>query len=160
MSSSTLKSLWMENREMNRQEIFDTVVRHLFMQGRPAREYELAMCCYRLLDGDVVLKCAVGCLIPDEDYRVEMESKVVAALLDPPEGGVKRFKLPDYFREHYLLLEKLQMAHDARANYGAGTGLFNLPMLYEELEVIAFEEELNANVLEECYAKAKEKPSI
>lgn len=53
---------------MTDQDIFDTVAQHLLTQNR--RSTLGAMCEYRGADG---LKCAVGCLIPDELYLREME---------------------------------------------------------------------------------------
>lgn len=55
---------------MNKQEIFDTVVRHLHAQGKPALND--ANCRYR---SDAGLSCAVGCLIPDEFYDPQMENQ-------------------------------------------------------------------------------------
>jgi len=54
---------------MSPQEIFDTVAAHLFTQGRQAVSRD-GTCQYRTEDG---LKCAVGCLIRDEDYNPEIE---------------------------------------------------------------------------------------
>lgn len=60
---------------MTEQEAFDTVVRHLFAQGRqsasgaPPNENK---CLYR---GPGGAKCAVGCLIPDRLYDPAMEDK-------------------------------------------------------------------------------------
>lgn len=58
---------------MNEQEIFDTVVKHLFAQN--ARALGGNGCAYRALakDNVTVLKCAVGCLIPDADYDPDYE---------------------------------------------------------------------------------------
>lgn len=56
-----------------KQEAFDTMVAHLRRQGKPSvltggssRIY----CAYRGADGS---KCAVGCLIPDDDYKPSFE---------------------------------------------------------------------------------------
>jgi hypothetical protein len=46
---------------MTRQEIFNTVARHLLTQGKPARS-ELGACYYRHKG----LKCAAGALLPDD----------------------------------------------------------------------------------------------
>lgn len=55
---------------MTPQEIFDAVCDHLAKQKkRAAREH--GGCYYRTPDG---LKCAVGCLIPDELYDRRMDS--------------------------------------------------------------------------------------
>lgn len=56
---------------MTDQEVFDTVAKHLHAQGKPAYSEALGSCMYR---GPGGTKCAVGCLIPDEVYRNEMDS--------------------------------------------------------------------------------------
>ena len=88
---------------MTDQEIFDHVASHLFTQGE--RAMSGIGCAYRGQNGT---KCAVGCLIPDENYHPRME------------------KLPVGYREVYsrlpfqvddqtlALLRRLQTVHDAR----------------------------------------------
>jgi len=59
---------------MNKQEVFNRVVVHLLKQGKqailPDSTAPVLMCAYRGKDG---LKCAVGCLIPDEEYMPSFE---------------------------------------------------------------------------------------
>lgn len=53
---------------MNAQEMFETVARHLFAQGKRAgveNEEGDFSCLYRAPDGT---KCAIGCLLTDEQY--------------------------------------------------------------------------------------------
>lgn len=57
---------------MNNQEIYNTVRDHLLAQGKPATIK--GVCAYR---GDDGLKCAVGCLIPDELYSRDLEGQSV-----------------------------------------------------------------------------------
>jgi hypothetical protein len=90
---------------MTPQEILDTVARHLFAQGRPARDPVSGSCQYRTSDG---LKCAVGALIPDEMYRPEMDTiwcSVASEIVD-------EFDLPSWMRENVSLLNDLQKVHD------------------------------------------------
>ncbi len=58
----------MNARDMTSQELFTTIVTHLRQQGAKSL-YEDAdgdmSCAYR---GDTGLKCAAGCLIPDNEY--------------------------------------------------------------------------------------------
>lgn len=54
---------------MTKQEIYDTVCAHLAQQKR--RAFENGSCRYRTSDG---LKCAIGCLIPDDLYDPRMDS--------------------------------------------------------------------------------------
>ncbi len=58
---------------MNNQQAFDHICDHLMTQRKQAMIHE--SCVYR--DGNG-LKCAVGCLIPDEIYIPEMESMQIA----------------------------------------------------------------------------------
>lgn len=54
---------------MNKQELFDKVVRHLVKQGRPSghrTKYGSFICSYLSATGE---QCAAGCLLPkDHDY--------------------------------------------------------------------------------------------
>ena len=54
---------------MNKQEVFDKVSKHLLTQNMRSIDSRGA-CKYRAING---LKCAVGCLIPDEVYDPSME---------------------------------------------------------------------------------------
>ena len=86
------------------QEIYDTVARHLFSQGRKSavRIGGVYSCAYR---GPRGLKCAVGCLIRDDEYIPSMEANGVTALSD-------RRRLPSRLGPHLNLLLDLQDVHD------------------------------------------------
>lgn len=92
---------------MTPQEIFDTVYKHLVTQGK--RSHEDGYCKYRNPEG---LKCAVGCLIPDDMYNPEFDDTEVngdtylGAILD-------QYDMPDWMYAHKNLLTSLQMVHDA-----------------------------------------------
>jgi hypothetical protein len=55
---------------MTKQQLFDTVATHLLTQRR--RSTRKSFCAYRGRDG---LRCAIGCLIPDERYTPNLEGK-------------------------------------------------------------------------------------
>ena len=59
---------------MNRQEIYNTVAKHLLTQGVASRIERgpgtIPACMYRGPNGT---KCAVGCLISDDEYKPELE---------------------------------------------------------------------------------------
>lgn len=55
---------------MNKQEVFDRVVKHLLTQNKKSWSDEIYDCAYRNNEG---LKCAIGCLISDENYYPELE---------------------------------------------------------------------------------------
>jgi len=50
--------------------IFTTVMDHLIVQNRQSYDTEREICVYKHKDG---LKCAIGCLIPDEEYSPKLE---------------------------------------------------------------------------------------
>lgn len=105
---------------MNAQEIFETVVRHLSKQGRRSMRAlhgaerpewieggaPAMRCAYR---GDGGTMCAVGVLIPDEEYRPTLEGLLVRSLLDRADIGTAVAAL----RRHASLLFELQRAHDS-----------------------------------------------
>ena len=96
------------------QEIFDTVAEHLWKQmcaavTRPEGLYD--SCAYRADDGK---KCAVGCLILDQEYTPAMEGLPVKALL-------RQGLLPQRLVGHILLLVELQLVHDHSARVSSGS---------------------------------------
>ncbi len=126
---------------MNAQEIFDTVAKHLFAQGqqsisREADDKDGWTCVYRGPNG---LKCAVGALISDELYVVDMEYNTVGALLTNP-----RFTFPTWMHglKNGSLLRSLQRVHDEAVNWHTGK------VLREALEGVAKTHDLSAAVLE------------
>ncbi len=91
---------------MDDQEAFNKVVRHLLTQKKRAVGCDGCTACrYRTNDG---LRCAIGCLIPDDLYDASMENLGVNTL--------KAFRPPiaQLFRDirHHNLLENLQEIHD------------------------------------------------
>lgn len=97
---------------MDKQEIFNTVARHLMAQNERAKNPEeagVAGCRYRLLKDGKMLKCAIGCLISDEHYIEEIieglragEPRVIDALMGSGYPG-------EEFGPFYL---DLQQVHD------------------------------------------------
>jgi hypothetical protein len=92
---------------MQAQDIFNTVVAHLRKQQAKSNIVSVgrSMCVYCSPEG---LKCAVGCLITDEEYSPDMETGqgVHALLADYP-------KIADRLGwSNRELLESLQLVHD------------------------------------------------
>jgi hypothetical protein len=112
---------------MNQQEIFNKVARHLARQGRKATDKN-GECSYRGKGG---LKCAVGCLIRDSEYRSNMEGESVFSL-------VRTGMLPTRLKRARRLLARLQSAHDDN-HYGDDVA--------RHLHVIARQHRLSAAVL-------------
>lgn len=88
---------------MTRQQIFTKVKNHLLSQNAKAMG-KYATCMYRTAEG---LKCAVGCLIPDDVYTSRIEHKTVENLCD---GAVKEFTFLKDFDKNFL--RRLQVIHD------------------------------------------------
>ena len=86
---------------MKRQEIFDTVTRHLLRQRRKSQAYD-GTCLYR---GPAGTKCAVGCLLTDEEASRCVEGQ-------SPDGLLVDGTLPSRLRRHVGFLEELQPLHD------------------------------------------------
>lgn len=90
---------------MNKQEIINTVYSHLKTQGEPAHD-TYGMCSYRTASG---LKCAIGCLIPNDLYNISIETKRVSSLY---KNGFLQRIFPGITEEDVEFLDKLQIIHD------------------------------------------------
>jgi len=100
------------------QEVFDKVATHLLRQGKQASNGPA--CMYLTADG---LKCAAGCLIPDEEYSPNFEYK-----------GWNQLPVPAM---HGTLIRNLQNLHD-----------HNPPFLWQrKLEDVAIMYNLSREVL-------------
>ena len=92
---------------LTEQEIFDKVSTHLLRQG--GRSSFGGACKYR---GEHGLKCAAGCLIPDDKYVPEMEGMRWAIMIQQNCG--KFLNELTSFAGHRLI-STLQKVHDKRA---------------------------------------------
>lgn len=113
---------------MTAQELFDKVATHLLTQNRASIDEKLDFCKYRLYrDNDPPLSCAVGCLIPDNQYDPEMEGVLIDRLIDDKwiTGSILNL-----FREHRSLLYKLQWIHDKTTTHYWKDELRNLATEY------------------------------
>lgn len=97
-----------------KQEIFDKVSKHLLSQNAKALGAD-NKCKYRNSMG---LKCAAGCLIPDNDYDPRMECKFVREF--------DYFTNCGYSEEEIELISLLQEIHDEVEVYAWKTQLINL----------------------------------
>lgn len=96
---------------MKRQEIFETVAKHLFNQGEQALSPGSGYCRYKTPDG---LKCAVGILIPDEQYDEVLEEKDVSHLIAFCQAdNFKTAPVVRSFKRHAAFLTDLQNVHDS-----------------------------------------------
>lgn len=62
---------------MKRQDIFDKVYKHLLNQGTKSIDDD-GKCLYRDEDG---MRCAIGCLIDDKNYNINIENKNIYSTL-------------------------------------------------------------------------------
>ena len=86
------------------QEAFDKVVRHLVAQGRPALDLLNKNCAYLSEDG---LKCAAGCLIPDDSISLNLNFYGNWPTLRAAYPHLKLELIADY-----TLVSIMQLAHD------------------------------------------------
>lgn len=106
----------------NNQKVFDFIIKKLAEQGRPAMN-DKGVCRYRATDG---CRCAVGWLIPNEEYDPEWEDTSVGFSVSgaPNDTGPSQW-LND--KGYDLdLLEEMQAVHDSAARFaveGKGAAL-------------------------------------
>lgn len=127
---------------MKPQEIFNTVAKHLFDQGK--RSTDKQFCRYHNEDG---LKCAVGVLIEDDVYFPEMDSgnKTIKTLVDHHPD-----KFPDWVKENLGLLQSLQSVHDKQHNWETEDNMINA------LIEVASVYEVSPDVLDDLQFKEEE----
>lgn len=98
----TLKTLC----QATAQEVFDQVAKHLLQQNQVSRT-KMGDCSYRAyLDNDVVLKCAAGCLIADDEYSPRMDAATSGTSWD---SLIQEELVPHC---HAELIMRLQTLHD------------------------------------------------
>lgn len=90
---------------MTNQEIFDKIVAHLRQQK--VRSTEGNICLYRSTIG---LKCAVGCLINNNAYALELEGKAVGSI--EVRDALLASGIPADDGDTISMLQRLQSAHD------------------------------------------------
>lgn len=132
--------------EINFQQTFDTIARHLLTQNKMSNAE--GACAYRGKGG---LQCAIGCLIKDEFYEASMESRSVYALrvtmalyksLDIVDPGTQR-------DDFLSMLASLQGVHDT-------TPVSHWPL---RLERVAKHNGLNPGVITETLIALGRVPS-
>lgn len=92
---------------MTKKEIFEKVRDHLLKQNALSKDEFDGRCLYRSENG---LKCAIGCLISDEDYRDSFEGKNIRGI---HEIIINKILPSDLDGENGIVfLQKLQNIHD------------------------------------------------
>jgi len=93
---------------LTKQATFNKVYKFLVAQGRPAFDKATNQCRYRhKLRNGKVLKCAVGCLIPNHMYNPGMENRGCESVFRIFPEVRNKLGLPSHF---YV---QLQQEHDA-----------------------------------------------
>lgn len=118
---------------MNKQQIFDKVARHLLAQNQVSMKH--SRCLYKHPDG---LMCAVGCLIPDDLYKVSIERHRVSSLtntgmmqlLGYTPAEITRLAETGINRNNLMLLERLQTLHDSATPELWRAELLNIAQLF------------------------------
>ena len=123
---------------MTNQEAFDKVVAHLFTQRAKAPN---GMCCYRMVTKEGELRmCAIGALIPANEYHPHLEGKTV--------GQIQPY-VPALRELDTVLLSLLQAVHDDTGTASYGLDTRDLKYMESKLRGIA-----NMHGLEYNYAHA------
>lgn len=91
-----------------KQELFDKVVTHLRKQGVKAIGPSNKQCYYRI-EG---LKCAVGCLIEDDEYSPTMEDVNFRAMMSGGSSATVPQSLRGRLIDHIDMISHLQCIHD------------------------------------------------
>ena len=121
----------MSKAEIQRQ--FDYVVRQIIKQGRPARTADKG-CCYRMKNGDTILKCPVGWLIPDAYFKKRPEH-VFAHVVKELNPSVYSYPRMKPFARNRNILESLQFAHDDAAETACSGPAFTADFLLNARQV-------------------------
>lgn len=117
---------------MTNQEAFDTMVKHLHKQNW-VRSVLYSGCAYR---GNQGRKCAVGCLIPDDEYKSSLEGQ---------SAGLAAMSCPSLSKISLSLLKDMQRFHDCTlAMNNASKESFREGLLW-----IAKDHKLDTKVIEE-----------
>lgn len=91
-----------EHAALGLQHVYDTMVNHLRQQKTRAVNAN-GSCLYRTKNGN---KCAVGCLISDEEYERELERVLLESVISRLMGGEPQ---PPRLKD---LLRYMQQTHD------------------------------------------------
>ena len=127
---------------MMNQEAFDKVATHLLTQNKRSVSLDEQTCLYRSPDG---LKCAIGCLISDEDYLPEMDDEDSPLSVNGLISTLYKFhSIPSIQKLNTLdneFLNELQTMHDFTPTTDWKNELLKISKSYN----------LNARVLNQFY---------
>lgn len=103
----------------SRQDLFDFIAEHLVTQGEQAAgstDEQNWTCRYKIRKDRRTLKCAVGCLIPDECYDEIFEGSRIRDVIDKLASiqGENNLFLRAVLRDNFEILSNLQVMHDSK----------------------------------------------
>ncbi len=117
----------------NKSEVFQRVITHLETQRKKALRN--GQCVYRTDEG---LKCAIGCLIPDDEYNPEIEGSSLC--------GMMRNKMPPtivaLMQQGNKMVSLLQTLQDLHDMYEVGSFTY-----YEQIGFIMNSYDISADYL-------------
>ena len=136
-----------ESRPMfhRRQDVFDFVCTHIFMQGRQALRPNSTMCAYRGEEGRTA--CAGGALIPDAEYSRKMEGNSWLDLVGIERNHVganlycATARMLDLTPGMSQLIFELQQVHDTQQWW------YDTNTMREKLANVAYQFDLNNETL-------------
>ena len=102
---------------MKRQDIFDKVYKHVLEQDAKSLAKN-GSCLYKSIDGS---QCAIGCLIDDKNYNIDLEHRGITSslVMNAVKNSNKGIRLNGVTM---CMLERLQCIHDD-SNLEAWEGL-------------------------------------
>lgn len=118
-----------------RQEAFDIMVSGLIKQGKPSYDIQTMNCMY---DNGAGQKCAVGMLIPDDDYSPLLEGNGISTLAFK---AVKfGWKTKHLFNEmNYDMMDAVRTTHDMSVTFYREEGTEKwIDHIKKEYEALAF----------------------
>lgn len=128
--------------ELTEQDVFDIAAWHLLEQGERASMG--GGCLYRTPFG---MRCPVGWLIPDAEYRTAFEGRRVGRLPDAARGCHCSPEFVEFLQRFERLLSNLQQVHDNHAPF----------MWWGLLRDVASMHGLNAGVIDHMKEKRAER---
>lgn len=97
----------------DKQEIFNTIWEKFVVNKAPRAYIESLGCRYRTADGS---KCFVGCLISDEEYDGEMETKTIGDIFEDLNPKWLPVDLVPFLRELQAIHDSISMFNSLKEN--------------------------------------------
>jgi hypothetical protein len=99
------------------EEIFQIIYRHFLKQRCRSVSWQYRPNCHYRHPVDPNIKCAIGALISDEDYNINMERKSVSRLIAAEIGTTLFEGFPLEYARLHAFLSQMQTIHDDAVDY-------------------------------------------